>query len=141
MKRGAILNKENIEPSTSIAERTQGYLISPTLINFTLNGLEKAAYDSILSLTKSKERRIVIKHADGTKTRIGSALFIVRYADDFVVLARSKHLLATYVKPAIQSFLTERGLELSLEKTKVFSLKDGHSILNFLGYVFKYNTN
>jgi hypothetical protein len=80
--------------------------------------LEKAVYDSILSLTKSKEQRIVIKRKDGSRTRIQSSLFIVRYADDFVVIARSKHILKTYVKVAILDFLKQRGLSLSTEKTK-----------------------
>jgi RNA-directed DNA polymerase len=90
----------------------QGGIISPTLANLTLNGLEKAIYESICTITKSKERRIVIKYADGNKTRIASSLFVVRYAEDFVVVARSKHLLINYVKPAIIEFLTERGLTL-----------------------------
>jgi RNA-directed DNA polymerase len=118
----------------------QGGIISPTLANFTLNGLEKAVYDSILGLTKSKERRIVIKFKDGTKTRIASKLFVVRYVDDFVVLARSNHILTTYVKPAIETFLETRGLTLSIEKTKVITLQDEKTTLNFLGYSFIYKS-
>jgi len=116
-------------------------VISPVLANFVLNGLEKTVYESIYPLTKSKERRIVIKYKDGTKTRIASNLFIVRYADDFVVVARSKHILKKYVLPKIKSFLAERGLELSSEKTKLYTLSDMKSVLNFLGYSFKYQSN
>ena len=119
----------------------QGGVISPVLANFVLNGLEKTVYESIYPLTKSKERRIVIKYKDGTKTRIASNLFIVRYADDFVVVARSKHILKKYVLPKIKSFLAERGLELSSEKTKLYTLSDMKSVLNFLGYSFKYQSN
>jgi RNA-directed DNA polymerase len=106
-----------------------------------LNGLEKTVYESIYPLTKSKERRIVIKYKDGTKTRIASNLFIVRYADDFVILARSKHIMKKYVLPKIKSFLAERGLELSSEKTKLYTLSDMNSVLSFLGYSFKYQSN
>jgi RNA-directed DNA polymerase len=119
----------------------QGGVISPILANHALNGLEKTVYESIFPLTKSKERRIVIKYKDGSKTRIASNLFIVRYADDFVVVARSKHILKKYVLPKIESFLQERGLMLSKEKTKLFSLSNKNTVLNFLGYSLKYQSN
>ena len=83
----------------------QGGIISPTLANFTLNGLEKTIMDSISPLTKSKEKRIVIRLKDSSKTRMVSYLAYVRYADDFVVLTRSKHILNTYVLPAIKNTL------------------------------------
>lgn len=118
----------------------QGGVISPCLANFTLNGLEDTVYSSILSLTKSKERRIIIKHRDGTKYRKPLNLFIVRYADDFVIIARSKHILLKYVLPKINEFLKIRGLHLSREKTKIFTLSDEKSELNFLGYTLKYRS-
>jgi RNA-directed DNA polymerase len=118
----------------------QGGIISPTLANFTLNGLEKAVNDSILSLTRSKEKRIVIKYKDGTKTRIATNLQVIRFADDFVTLARSRHLLENYVKPAVEQFLKERGLQLSAEKTTLLTLSQPGSQLNFLGYTFQYQS-
>jgi len=117
----------------------QGGSISPTLVNFTLNGLEKAVNDSILSLTKSKEKRIVIKRKDGTRTRIPSSLFIVRFADEFVVLARSKHILQKYVRPAIQDFIEKRNLV--TDTIQFFTLSDQKSTLNFLGYSLKFLIN
>jgi RNA-directed DNA polymerase len=119
----------------------QGSIISHTLANLTLNGLQDQVYKSILPLTKSKEKRLYIKHADGKITRPLINLFIVRYADDFVIIARSKHILENYVKPQVCSFLEERGLTLSSEKTKIFTLKDERQTLNFLGYSFKYHRN
>jgi RNA-directed DNA polymerase len=116
----------------------QGGIISPTLANLTLNGLENAIMDSLSLLTKSKEKRIVITMKDGSKTRIASGLAYVRYADDFVVLARSKYIINTCVMPAIKEFLKPRGLALSQEKTKLFSLKEDNKQLDFLGYTFKY---
>jgi len=115
-----------------------GGIISPTLANLTLNGLEKQLTNLYYQLTTSKEKRIVIKLKDGSKTRIASGLAYIRYADDFVVLARSKYIINELVKPAINAFLGERGLTLSPEKTKVFRLSDESVELNFLGYTFKY---
>lgn len=34
----------------------------------------------------------------------------IRYADDFVVLTRSKNILDKYITPAVKEFLKERGL-------------------------------
>ena len=113
-------------------------IISSTLANFTLNGLEKAINDSLTPLTRSKEKQIVIKLKDGSKTRIVSGLTYIRYADDFVVLARNNYIIKDLVKPTINNFLQERGLTLSSEKTKIFSILDLNAELNFLGYTFKY---
>ena len=117
----------------------QGSVISPVLVNFTLNGLEKAIMDSFEPLTKSKKKKIVIHLKDGSKTRVASSLAYVRYADDFVALTRSKHIMNNYVIPSIKSFLEARGLSLNIEKTKIFRLSDKNAQLDFLGYTFKYN--
>jgi RNA-directed DNA polymerase len=112
----------------------QGGILSSVLANFTLNGLEKIVYQSLHSLTKSKNRRIQIK---GTNVAYPSYLDIVRYADDFVILCRNKFILESLVIPEVNKFLKERGLQLSSEKTKLFRLKDGIK-LKFLGYNFHY---
>lgn len=88
----------------------QGGIISPTLANFTLDGLERIVGESIHPITKSKEQRLSIKMADGKMTRIALSVHVIRYADDFVVIARSKNLLNKYIVPAIEVFLKERGL-------------------------------
>jgi RNA-directed DNA polymerase len=119
----------------------QGGVISPCLANLTLDGLEDVTYSSITSLTKSKERRITIKHRDGSKSRVSLNLFVVRYADDFVIVARSKHIITKYVLPKIIEFLKIRGLHLSREKTKIFTLSNEKAELNFLGYTIKYRSN
>lgn len=116
----------------------QGGIISPTLANFTLNGLEKEVMASINPLTKNKEKRITVTLKDGTKTRIATSISYVRYADDFVILARSKHIINNYVQPKVNEFLLERGLSLSKEKTKIFRLTDKNTQLDYLGYTLKY---
>jgi RNA-directed DNA polymerase len=109
----------------------QGGIISPTLANFTLNGLEEVVNNSIKSITKSvmktKNRKSGLK--------LNLAVVTVRFADDFVVTARSKYLIKTFILPQIEKFLKIRGLELSKEKTKILTVKEG---LDFLGYTLKY---
>lgn len=116
----------------------QGGIISPTLANFTLNGLEEKVVKSIYPITKSREERKTVKLRDGRLERVSMMVSVIRYADDFIVISRSKNLINKYVKPAVTEFLKERGLSLSQEKTKVFSLIQNNTQLDFLGYTFKY---
>jgi len=114
----------------------QGGIISPLLGNFTLNGLENVVIDSIRSITKHKLQLKKIKKRNGSRSTIGLGVKCIRYADDFVILARNKRILTHYVKPTIENFLRERGLTLSEEKTKIFGIQK--ESLDFLGYRFKY---
>lgn len=87
----------------------QGGIISPTLANMTLDGLEKAI--------KEVAKR-------------GDKINFVRYADDFIVTAKTKEILKEKVIPVIERFLAPRGLQLSEEKTRIVHIEDG---FNFLG--------
>lgn len=120
----------------------QGGIISPTLANLTLNGLEKVVEDSIKEKYKLNERGIYVGKKTNTKgnlqySYISSALAITRFVDDFIIFARSKRMLTECVKPAVEAFLKERGLALSAHKTKMISIGEGEK-LNFLGYTFQY---
>lgn len=86
----------------------QGGIISPTLANIALDGLEKAI-----------------------KEVVRGGINYVRYADDFVVTAFSKEILENTVRPIIIAFLKERGLELSIEKTKITHIDEGFDFLGF----------
>ena len=86
---------------------------SPTLSNMTLDGLEQTLHSVV-------PRR--------------SRVNFVRYADDFIVTGKSKTLLETKIKPAIEAFLADRGLELSKEKTVITHIKDAFT---FLGQTFR----
>ncbi len=88
----------------------QGGIISPTLANMTLDGLE---------------RELHRKFGQSGKVNM------VRYADDFVVTASSRELLEREVKPLVATFLTARGLELSPEKTSITHIDQG---FDFLGW-------
>ena len=91
----------------------QGGVISPTLSNMTLDGLEQVVHSVV-------PRR--------------SRVNFVRYADDFIVTGKSKTLLETKIKPAIEAFLVDRGLELSKGKTVITHIKDAFT---FLGQTFR----
>jgi RNA-directed DNA polymerase len=100
----------------------QGGIISPVLANMTLDGLE----------------RTLMQHFPKVKTAGGALVNFVRYADDFLVTGRTKELLEQEVKPLIEEFLRERGLQLSAEKTSITPIEVG---FDFLGQnVRKYQT-
>ena len=94
----------------------QGGIISPTLANLTLDGLE-----SLLKRT-FRQRKI-----DGKMHN--PKVNFVRYADDFIVTGSSKELLENEVKPLVERFLLERGLQLSPEKTCITHIEDGFDFL------------
>ena len=111
-------------------------LISPLIVNYALDGLEQVINNALTSLTKSKTRVKLYPKTSGTSPVDGLKIHFVRYADDFLVLASSKHILHEYIKPAVSLFLAQRSLQLSSEKTKIYTLKEYP--LHFLGYTFMY---
>lgn len=62
---------------------------------------------------------------------------LVRYADDFVVMARyqSKDLIE-FIESKLEGWL---GLEINREKTSVIKLNEKGTSLNFLGFTFRYD--
>ncbi|MBX7273768.1 group II intron reverse transcriptase/maturase [Stutzerimonas chloritidismutans] len=99
----------------------QGGIISPCLANATLNGLEaqlKCHLVQQMGKTKAQQAKV----------------YVVRYADDFVVTAASKELLEDEVKPWVEQFLSVRGVALSREKTQTVHIHQG---FDFLGWNFR----
>ena len=92
----------------------QGGIISPAMANMTLDGLER-----LLSSHFSKTSRA------GKKAKVN----LIRYADDFCVTGSSKELLEQEVKPLVEQFMRERGLELSAEKTVITHIEQGFDFL------------
>ena len=84
----------------------QGGVISPLLANIGLHGLET--------------------YIKSTNPKLG----VVRYADDFIVTDRDKGSLEK-AQVQIQQWLSERGLELSAEKTLITSMEEGFDFLGF----------
>lgn len=93
----------------------QGGIISPTLANMTLDGLETG-----LKAEFCKKKR----------NELSPRVHVIRYADDYVITSRTKELLEQEVLPWVTTFLKERGLDLSTEKTKITHIDEG---FNFLG--------
>jgi RNA-directed DNA polymerase len=61
-------------------------------------------------------------------------LRLIRYADDFVVLARSRRQLERVALPRLRAFLAARGLRLSEEKTRIVRDTQG---FDFVGRHFQ----
>jgi len=134
-----VIYKGQLSETLSGTPQVSGGIISPILANMTLNGLEKIVEESILPITASKAKRYTIKDKQGKIRWYNLGIKCIRYADDFIILARSKHVINNYVKPEIIKFLKERGLNLNNTKTKIFSIKSRE--LNYLGFTFKYRDN
>ncbi len=92
----------------------QGGIISPTLANMALDGLQ----DALERVYPWTTRR-------GQKVKVN----LVRYADDFIITGVSKELLEDEVKPLVEAFMAERGLILSAEKTKITHIEEGFDFL------------
>jgi len=92
----------------------QGGPASPTLANIALDGLEAVLADKF-GRTERRNNRYRVR--------------VVRYADDFIVTGSSKELLEDQVKPCVEAFLAERGLQLSPEKTRITHLSEGFDFL------------
>lgn len=99
----------------------QGGIISPTLANVTLNGLESGLTEYLsMKFGATKALRLKVN--------------VVRYADDFVISGSSKEILENEIKPWIENFLAVRGLKLSEEKTHIVHIDQG---FDFLGWNFR----
>ena len=96
----------------------QGGVLSPLLANIYLHWFDRAFH-----------------RPDGPAQWANAKL--VRYADDFVVLAR-------YISPRLQHFIEDKlegwlGLQINRDKTRTLDLRQPGQSLDFLGYTFRYD--
>lgn len=96
----------------------QGGIISPTLANMALDGLQSLLENCIKGYKKNY-KKIVPK------------IHLVRYADDFIVTAKDRETIETVILPIVRNFMAERGLTLSEEKTKITHVSEGFDFLGF----------
>ena len=92
----------------------QGGIVSPALANWTLDGLQRLLADRF-ARTPTQRRM--------------NKVHLVRYADDFLITGTSEDLLRDQVQPLVAHFLSERGLELSHEKTRITHVEEGFDFL------------
>jgi RNA-directed DNA polymerase len=96
----------------------QGGVISPLLANLYLHWFDKAF------------------HRAGSPAQ-GERARLVRYADDFVVLARTlAPALRGFVESTLEGWL---GLKINRAKTRVVTLSEERASLDFLGFTFRYD--
>jgi retron-type reverse transcriptase len=130
----------------------QGGIISPLLMNWTLDGLQhhvkfeahtigtKLGIHSLDRAKHLKDKDIIAGNPIKTdaayknKARIEwyNTTWFVRYADDFLIGVKSE-TMAEHLKISISEFLKPRGLTLSPEKTKIIPWKMSQSV-DFLGW-------
>jgi RNA-directed DNA polymerase len=95
----------------------QGGVISPLLSNLYLHWFDK------------------VFHRPEGPARWANAK-LIRYADDFVVLARYQgEKLSGWIELKLEDWM---GLEINRDKTRVINLKQEGEKLDFLGYTFRY---
>lgn len=104
-------------PKANTKGTPQGGVISPLLANIYLHWFDK--------LFHRKDGP-----AEWAKARL------VRYADDFVVLARYQGArLKGWIESKLEGWM---GLEINREKTRTIRLREEGATLDFLGYSFRY---
>jgi RNA-directed DNA polymerase len=96
----------------------QGGVISPLLANIYLHWFEKQ-----------------LRRSDGPGTWANAK--IVRYADDFVVLARyQSRQLTGWIERMLEGRF---GLTINREKTRIVKMRDPSASLTFLGFTLRYD--
>ncbi|MGV9387288.1 group II intron reverse transcriptase/maturase [Nonomuraea sp. NPDC003707] len=96
----------------------QGGVISPTLLNISLHGMEKAAGVRYHTL------------GNNAATVARTSPVLVRYADDLLALCHSREQ-AEQVEARLVTWLAPRGLQFNEEKTRIVHLDQGCDFLGF----------
>ena len=73
--------------------------------------------------------RVILWLKNSFKTASKQKIHLIRYADDFIITGESKEILENEIKPVVENFLKERGLELSKEKTLITNIEKGFDFL------------
>ena len=113
LKCGYIFNKQMFPTEEGTP---QGGIISPTLANMALDGLQKVLAE------RYKRRTIKGKH-------YSPMVNLVRYADDFIITCENRETLENEIKPLVAEFMAERGLTLSEEKLDPYEGKLSSTVL------------
>lgn len=127
LKAGILAEGELRHPVTGTP---QGGIISPLLANVYLTALDERYYRWTFTPYEPPTRILARRRLDRKKGK--PTFFIVRYADDFVILTDGDQAAAEAERESLATFLREElRMELSLEKTLVTKVEKGFT---FLGY-------
>lgn len=117
-------DQPRIETEASTMGTPQGGIISPLLANIALHGMENSAKEFYAENVYNGPKNVA------KRDRLRK-LSLIRYADDFVVIANDETEILQ-VQEHVQRWLQkECGLTLSKEKTKVKSSIQGFEFLGF----------
>jgi len=130
-----LLKAEIIEEGFPTKGTPQGGILSPLLSNIVLNELDWWVSNQWESFDTEKSYQSQSGRYNALKQTKLKHCYIVRYADDFKILCRTRSQ-AIKMYYAIKDFLRKRlHLEVSEEKSKVVNLKKNSS--EFLGFRLK----
>ena len=105
----------------------QGGPISPLLLNIALNGMQELLLSFTTTQTNLPSPRA---RSQAPRKRTSPTYGYCRYADDFVVTAKTKADIEAIV-PILQAWLKPRGLTLNIDKTQIVDIQQGFSFLGF----------
>jgi len=105
---------------------TTGGVISPLLANISLHGLEEHLKNYVSSRDFPKPH---LNAANGTQAK-RTALGVIRYADDFVIIHRNSEIMEKVILET-KDWLANIGLEISEENSK---LRWASQSFKFLGF-------
>ena len=91
----------------------QGGIMSPTLCNIALNGIENLIKENVPKVKG-----------------ISQGVHVIRYADYMIITGKSQEIVIRCRK-ILNEFLAKRGLELNSNKTLITHIRDGFDFLGF----------
>lgn len=128
--KAGIFDEYASSPGASISVSTmgtpQGGVISPLLANIALHGLENHLSEFV------SDRNMPKPHAEAARGSRAkrSALGVIRYADDFVIIHRNLDIMQMVIQET-KNWLGKVGLSISEEKS---SLRKASQSFTFLGF-------
>ena len=160
-----ILKSDIIENNKIILKKSdnnygvpQGGILSPLLMNWTLDGIENLIFETVADIKSEGQKGLIAyydfdkytyykkKDLNNSKSEsdyrklatvdLKSTSWMVRYADDFIIGVKGEAPLYK-VKNQLELFLKERGLTLSSEKTEIKTF-NRNTKLDFLSWTFHY---